>query len=671
MFDYVLARTFVRTAGSLSSYVIERQNSLFVRAKLWSALRYLRDAEIASYEREFLEIWRCQDLRLHLRLLLIEFLGEINSPVTFEMVCLGEVMQSEELRIASLKSIIGSPAWFANFARNEISSAMVGNDIEANQALRILQRACLYDAEEAVRLLRELWLPRPEKDSFTWAALDACTAWTEAVETIAHTILSRTTISPMQVDYTASVVAAEQPEVAFRLVRAKFDLLLEKALDTPAGKSFLMNGSHEEQVANQIADAPTKPFTEILEGSEWSSLPAMAEAEPQKFLEVLWSWFRAVFNELKDCIWKGVSEHVFPGLYSGNVNLGGDLSGCHARENPILSSLRLAVEGVANQNQAYFSNWAEVNGNLEFMVPQRLIAHGFCWAPETYAQKAFNWIFDDLRRLQLGDSHGHWRTTSELIKAVSPYWTDDQVRDFEYKMKKYLPKTPSNITEPKQLRSFNQFIRRTKAHLLAAIPLDRLSESSSELIVTEKRALGEDLDRGTRLIGSGFIGSPMESDAMAKAKDHDILKMFKEIPDNTDWDHPTDWMRGGNIQLSRAFAEFAKAEPVRAFRIMKQFDPYTQERAAGYALDSIAELSGHDRELQDALLDLHQRDFGVEEFRNSAAHAVEKITKRSTPIDESIIKVLIEWLSTPMKRAEASDEECAFEIIERDEEVRG
>src|SRR3546814_2280550 len=53
VFDYVLARTFVRSTGLLSTYVLERQASLFVRAKVWSALNYLREAEVKSYEREF------------------------------------------------------------------------------------------------------------------------------------------------------------------------------------------------------------------------------------------------------------------------------------------------------------------------------------------------------------------------------------------------------------------------------------------------------------------------------------------------------------------------------------------------------------------------------------------------------------------------------------------
>jgi nucleoside phosphorylase len=670
VFDYVLARSFVRAAGRLSSYVVERQNSLFVRAKLWSALRYLRDAEIASYEREFLEIWRHQYLRRHIRLLLIEFLGELQSPVAFEMICLDEVMQSAELRVAGLKAIIGSPGWFVNFGRTAIPAAMMGNDIEANHALGILRRAWSFAADEVVRLIREQWLPTPAKDSFTWAALDACTTWSDAVEEIARTTISRTTISPWQVDYTASAIAVKQPEVAFRLIRAKFDDLLEKARVAPAGKPFPKDGTHVEQVAWHIADRPTKPFTEILGGTEWDSLPAMAEAEPKMFLDVLWPWFRVVFEDLKERLGQEASEHVFPGQYSVDLDIGGDTSGRLAREQPILSSLRLAVEGVAKDDKAYFSNWARKNSDLELMAPQRLIAHGFGSAPKKCSQQAFKWLLDDLRRLQLGDPYGSRQTTATLISAVSPYWTDDQVRYFESKIQKYRPKTPAHITEAQDRRYFSKFIRTTKAHLLAAIPLDRLSEKSRTLIATEKRALGEDLDPGIRFTGAGFIGSPMDAKAMTKAKDRDILKIFGEVPDDTDWGHPTGLMRGGNIQLSRAFAEFAKADPLRALRIMEQFKPASQERAAGYALDSMAEAGDHDRALQGALLDLHQRGFDAEEFRNSAAHALEKIANRQTPIDESVIKVLTEWLSQPMRHAEASGKEEASEVIEKDEQER-
>jgi len=42
VFDYALARAFSRQKGRLSSYVLERHASIFLRPKVWAALTYLR-----------------------------------------------------------------------------------------------------------------------------------------------------------------------------------------------------------------------------------------------------------------------------------------------------------------------------------------------------------------------------------------------------------------------------------------------------------------------------------------------------------------------------------------------------------------------------------------------------------------------------------------------------
>ena len=152
---------------------------------------------------------------------------------------------------------------------------------------------------------------------------------------------------------------------------------------------------------------------------------------------------------------------------------------------------------------------------------------------------------------------------------------------------------------------------------------------------------------------------------MTRAKDRDILRIFAEIPDNSNWDHPTSWMRGGNIQLSRAFAEFSRANPERGLRIMEQFEPHRQGRAAGYALDAMADDAENDTALMDALLDLHQRGFGSDEFKDSAARAIEKIANRKTRVGEDIINLLIEWLKhNPDERpaeVDANEESVAAE----------
>ena len=163
----------------------------------------------------------------------------------------------------------------------------------------------------------------------------------------------------------------------------------------------------------------------------------------------------------------------------------------------------------------------------------------------------------------------------------------------------------------------------------------------------------------------------MEATAMAKAKDRDILNIFREIPDNTNWDHPTHWMRGGNIQLSRAFAEFARSDPDRAIRLMEQFERLQQERAAGYALDAMADDAPNDSCVIEALRDLHARGFQDEEFRQSAARAIEKIASRKAGISDEVIDILVEWLNlSPAASVEEVEEDIELTSREKDEGLR-
>ncbi|MBW0152120.1 MAG: hypothetical protein KXJ53_13005 [Phenylobacterium sp.] len=666
VFEYVLARSFVAGAGRLSTYVLERQNSLFVRAKLWSALRYLRDTEINTYERELREIWDAQGLRRHLRLLLIEFLGEQPDPIPWEVLAFEQVINSPDFRLNALKAIVGSAAWFDNFARTAIPAAMAGSDSEIKQAIRILIAAWKHAPQEVIRLLNDQWLQDAERDYATWAVLDGRPTWDEETLAMVRTVLARTAIGTWEVDYTASSIAVEQPEIAFQLIRAKLDYLLSQVKDPPPTDPYPSDGTEEEKMLWALKDAPGKPIEKLFEASEWNSLPAMAEAEPRKFMEGLWPWYDDALKELQRRLTDNSVDHLYPGQYSLRLDVGDDAGDRIGRDEPLLSSLVEAVESVARNEPDYFAVWAQAQGGFELMAVQRLIAQGMASAPETYAARALAWLFEDPRRLQLGNSSATRQTTSFLVRSVAPFWSDDEIAEFEKRLGAFRPPVPSHLTTPSQRRLFSNLIRSTRAHLLSQVPEDRLSQAARELIRTETRALGE-LDHGIRHYGPGLIGSPMEAGSMGKAKDREILKILDEVPDDTEWDHPRSWMRGGNIQLSRAFAEFAKADPERALRLMEQFEPGKQERAAGYALDSISENAGYDDALQAALIDLHDRGFGADEYRGSAAHAITKIAQRGS-VTEDVIEILIGWLTVavePEKPEEGHTEDPADQTEER------
>lgn len=672
VFDYVLARTFIRNAGLLSTYVLERQDSLFVRAKVWSALNYLREAEGKSYEREFLEIWKTKDLRRHLRFLLIEFLGQVGQPSDFEKTCMAEVLNSPEFRMIGLKAIGSSSGWFAHFALTVIRDAMTGTDPEVGQACRILALNWKTNGERVIQLIRERWLPHSERDSYSWMTIHECPLWTNGVEEIAATILRRSPISIWNVDRTTMTLAVEQPDVASRVVRAKLDYLFAEAKGKPEPPPFPVNGTEDEKFIWDIHHARPKEFEDLLDAMEWYDLSSLAEVAPAAFLQYLWPWYVAVFVEI--LARKDIEDvkYIYPGRYALEIELTLSEARTASREKPVMSALQIAVEEFAKKSPEEFSKWADENSNLEILAVQQLIARGYEVMAEQLASKALAWVLLDQRRFQLGTVYGLRSTTIDLVRASAPHWSKEEIDTFEKAVLIYRPQVPDDLKEPEQRKVFANEVRATKKDLLQAIGVERLAPESRELVAAEQRALGDRFDHLISMGQGGFIGSPMDAAAMTNAKDRDILKIFREIPDDTNWDHPTHWMRGGNIQLSRAFAEFARTDPERATRLMERFEPHLQARAAGYALDAMADDAPNDSRVIEALLDLQARGFKSEEFRDSAARAIVKIASRKADISDEVIGLFVEWLNIIPASAEegAKDEDVELTSRSNDEDLR-
>jgi nucleoside phosphorylase len=660
VFDYILARTFVRNVGLLSTYVLERQDSLFVRAKVWSALNYLRQAEVNSYARELLEIWNTKELRRHLRLLLIGFLGQVRQPLDFEVTCMAAVLNSGELRQFGLNAIAGSSGWFAHFASGAIREAMSGSELETRLALRILSCNWHENAGRVIRLIKESWLPQPQRDNYSWMAIHECPKWTDEVEEIARSVLHRTAISIWQVDFTAQTVAVDYPEAAIRLVRAKLDFTLAAAKSLPESPPFPLNGTEDEKASWFLEHRQTKRFESLLDSADWTGLPSLAEVAPAAFLEYLWSWYVAAFEEIVSRMQDAGIRYSYPGQYVLEFDLKPTAARRHLREQPLMSALQIAVRKLATDSPDAFSKWADGNSHFAVLAVQQLIAHGYEVAAGKLASRALAWLLLDPRRFQLGTPYGHRQTTTDLVRACAPHWTTEEIRSLEKAVIGYRPPAPKHIKEPEQRKRFADLVRASKKELLEAIGSDRLAPENRELVDTERRALGTRFERSMGDIQGGWIGSPMDAAAMAKAKDRDILNIFRQIPDDTSWDHPRDWMRGGNIQLSRAFAEFARTSPERAIRVMEQFEPNHQERAAGYALDAMADDVQNDSCVIDAFLDLRSRGFHAEEFGDSAARAIDKVVSRKAAVSDEVVTTLVEWL----RLTRSSDKDTAVEEME-------
>jgi nucleoside phosphorylase len=665
VFEHALARNFARVPGGLSRFVLERQASLFVRPKLWAALSYLRGVDPVAYERELGTMWAFHDLRNHLRRLLVQFLGQQTEPLDIEELLLVPLLsdQLSAFRDEGLAGIAGSPGWFRRLKNGAIQQAMRETK-PSGAILAVLSKAWRFAPADVEALIRSHWLHQPDKDFLTWLVLEQCPQWDASILEIAVTVLKRSIIDPFRVDHLARNIIGANPFEAFVLIRTALDRVMdqidEKRRSEPA-VPYPESGTEEEKITWRFEHNPEKPYRNILEHERhYYDLPELVRSQPVAFFGVLWPWYLRLFTAL---------AHEREPL--GNGYPGDDpLAIAESRPGhppPLVAAPIAGVTALAQQSPEEFLRWATENGSVALLAVQALIARGFLSDVDRYAMVAAEFLVADRRRLMIGDFRDRFGITKALISAIVPKLPEEKIKELVAAAQSF-KSIPARSREdrPEERRARARIIRKDRLRLLRAFPGNALSDEAKRLAREEERALRNPPDWDSYSTGVQAIGSPMSATAMEKAKDRDILKILDEVDDKTDWKHPRDIMRGGNVQLSREFAEFARRFRERAAEIVRQLSARRHERAAGYAIEAISGATVNNQVIEgakarpelafDLLRELVGKGFDNPEFRQSIANAISQLVGRGTEIPEDILAILEKWLESIPTEDEADKE---------------
>lgn len=661
LFEHALARGFARAPGRLSAFVLERESSLFVRPKLWAALTYLREVEPEAYRQELQTLWAAPTLRKHLKQLLIEFLGLQTAPADHEIQLMALALQTPPNREVAFRAIAGRQVWFERMAAGFIAPAMVEDERFSRLSAEILARAWSFAPETVLRMMQDRWASSSAYDLLIWGVLQDAPAWSNEALQLAIRVVTRTDINAFALDYAVATLGVEQPEVAFALVRARLDLDLEKAIiesKRRAGLPGAPTESSEAYMAWRVTNSPLDPLQDLAASDRgWETLPTLAEAQSRIALDTLWPWFKRLVGALREA----EPEHGgfgYPNPYALDFRFE-DEHTMDLPEKPVLTSLRVAVEGVAAGEPKGFLSWLDENEAENSTPAQRLFAHGLASQPERFASRALAFLMSSPERLFVGDIGDFSGTTKRLARLTSPYWTQAEFDTFEAYILRFNPPVPTgrqDLATGKGRRTLMQIVRQTRLGFLNQLPADRLSDAARTLIVEEHRVFPRDR-LGTTFSGVFGVGSPMSAEAFSRASDDDILNAFRQLPDATNWDNPRGFGVGGNIQLSREFSNFAQDHLERAQAIIAQFEPDFGSRAAGYAIEAMAQ-DGDPEVIVTLFLDLAARGFVSQEFRDAVTRGLVKLVNRKAVLDDRVVGVLEGWLSAtpPVEPADSDDD---------------
>jgi hypothetical protein len=231
LYEFVRARSFLEESGSLTDSVRAQQDSLRIRPQLWHALGYFRNASPETYEDEIERLWKA-DLRPHLKMLLIEFLGLQVAPTSAERRLVERAMTDQWFLPRFIGAAVGSPGWFAVLSPSYLPKLMSLPEEQAKILLPLLRQALHFKADTVVDLVRRHWLPFKDRDMLSWQVLgfgDLAPQIGEWLDSLLL-IIGRSQIPEWSIGHLAGVVGEVLPEEAPKF----FSTWLKRQIDCAA-----------------------------------------------------------------------------------------------------------------------------------------------------------------------------------------------------------------------------------------------------------------------------------------------------------------------------------------------------------------------------------------------------------------------------------------------------
>ena len=629
LFDYCYARRFVAQNKSLSQEILSGPQGLFERSQIVQILAYLRDADQAAYRRELTDLLFADGLRVHLRFLLIDWLGSLPNPTDDELQVACQLMCRADDGIRFLQAARGNEGWFDRLNEGVLRPLLRCDDERVIESAVSHLGTVIRSRTSAVLAHLRPYLGTSEQwDDRIAFCLSRLDQWRsdEALNILCD--LFRRGCASSLGDLCLHALAYSNPAAGCQALRAYLDrrldaLLAQERVDSPT------TGDNPETV-HQASRLDRFKWEQQLLG-EYAIGEVMGAAIhtcPEAIVEHLLPWFvRASLtlappqDDQDDRKAYYSSDVLFCwGWYDEHVASGANFARCMAE----------AVGRLAQANPAEFRTTAAQLTSVESLAIQHVLAHAYLSSPEVYGGDIFEYLMGDPRRLNIGEMLEDSRYDSCRLYGAAFRFVDADRRIALEQL--ILNLTPT--WESFRYRGITQlrFLKSVPWQLLSPTAQDRLGELERKFPDFELRPP----------VGVQFVqvGPPIEAAAQAKMSDEDWLGAMREYDDSTAWGGPREgFLEGGVVELSRAFVEQVKADPERFYRLAQHFDETISLHYVAASISGLADADAPAEWVFDLVRRFASRVEG--EFRRSVCRALEKRAEVGVPDD--LLELMTDW----------------------------
>lgn len=606
----------LRTAQGLADYAWSRQEGLFARGTILRGLEHMRRVDVDSYEMAIRLLLPNPKTRRHLRHLVADFLASADDPSESDIAWVEWMARNDHaLANRAFRQVaIRWPCWRSGLL--PLLPFLLQDEKHRRNATMLLVREVAEDSSQVMDLVERYWSDASH-DSDVFSLCERSGIGTDRAVAHVRKLLSRTALADWAISHYARTLHEN-------------------------GNSRIALDFISFWAESQAGDRHN--------GIKVYGVEKIGAAAPLYCAERLLPWFVGVASRE---VGGGLPGHRYPQSISIPYDWK-DGSG----EGHLTQLLRSVLEESAVSDPVGTRTLLAIVVAVEVDEVQSLVADTLAANPVAFSEHALAFLLADQRHLHLGsdtfdDERGvsqmicGW-SSSNLISGIIPYLSIadiERIRDYVESWEPWKEELQEE-QEPAQRRELLRWSDERRLRLLAELPVHVLTARRRRQVEEWKveQPIVQAQHRGRMLARA--VESPMSHEQMAKAHDDAIIKMLNAVNDQVGrHQHPKHWLKGGVIELSRAFAAFAKSSPDRALRIIPRLQSGLHEQVVGAAIRELSTIEEVSAQALKALVwDLHARGFSSRDFCHDAASAMEELAKRMKGLEDRDIKLLRSWL---------------------------
>lgn len=301
-----------------------------------------------------------------------------------------------------------------------------------------------------------------------------------------------------------------------------------------------------------------------------------ASSYPSILLDILLPWLEDVLPKLT---WRFAPK----GWLRGEVFSSPSLHDFHSPDSAIIQGIKLSLSQLAKTETEQFLAFAERIEGSRYLVLHQILVEVLTEQANRYASWALQYVLKDALRFQIGDMASTTILSRKLIGSIFPHLSPEEKVQLEKTILSYYPEWETK-PENRRFRGSDQ--------------LELLWEVPDLLLTPEGQKRRRELQRkfkDYKLPEPGevkvtAVTSPIPEDRTHLLSDDEWLNAMRHYNDETDWGKPREEiLKGGVVELSRAFQNIVKAQPERFVQLVKRFDQNISSHYFDAVLNGLAE----------------------------------------------------------------------------------